>query len=55
MLRKTSLGLAALALCLSLSACSKLKEPEPKMASDKGPDPRVKQQKDLSGIGGPIK
>ena len=55
MRRTMARGLAALALGVLLSACSKPKEPEPKMASGAGPDPGIKQRQDINTAGGPAK
>ena len=51
MLRKSCL---ALAVCLTLSACSEHKEPEPKRVGEHTPDSRLKGPEKDMGMGGAV-
>ncbi len=55
MRRTTRLALAAALVCLTLSACAKPHEPEPKVAPGVQPNPRIKGPEQDSGPAGPLK
>ena len=54
MLRTSCRALAALAVCVALSACSESKQPEPKRVSDRPPDSRLKGPEKDMGMGGAV-